>query len=569
MRPPRPCSICGQRPVAYQEVSYCFDCAPNGPVEPPPCRRCGSTADYYSNGLCGRCHLAAPQLLTSCRDCLGWGVTRHTKWLCYGCARWRQRYSVGVCDTCRREVPVNPRGVCRLCWFQATWDRRPHHFRQLAPGGIGGQQLWFANWRQTHGGSRGVLERGPSPTPADNSPHQRQLVLLDHPVDLEATRRQTVGTRPTSELGRLLDQAALDHTSRHGWSKTRTIMVRLALRVLVALQDEPVPPFKASQISALTTVHLPVGGVRAVLADVGMLDDDRPPAINAWFERKVAALPAPMVTELRVWFEVLRDGSTASPRYRPRSRSIIVSRVYWTLPTLRAWALGGHESLRDVSRDDVLATLPAGGTRRATTLAGLRSIFKVLKSRRMVFANPTRGIPIGSHEQNQPLPVDVEVVRRLLQSPDPVQAALAALLTFHGLRTDELRHLLLTDVRDGRLLVGERQIILADPVRSRLRAYLDFRNARWPRTANPHLFIHLRTATREVPFGKRWIGLKLGTAAQLLREDRILEEAQATHGDCRRLNALFGLSTQAALRYTETVDHPGLAAFEVQPLTLA
>jgi hypothetical protein len=53
-----------------------------------------------------------------------------------------------------------------------------------------------------------------------------------------------------------------------------------------------------------------------------------------------------------------------------------------------------------------------------------------------------------------------------------------------------------------------------------------------------------------------------------LREDRILEEAQATLGDCQRLSALFGLSTQAALRYTATVDHPGLATLEVQPPTL-
>jgi hypothetical protein len=564
---PRACSSCGQRPVAYQEVSYCFDCHPLGPVAPPPCRRCGATDDYYSAGLCGRCHRGAPQRLTSCQDCLAWGVTRHTKWLCHGCTRWRRRYSLGACITCQRVVPLNRRTVCRLCWLQAAWDRRPHHVRDLGTAGIGGQQLWFANWQRMDGVTLDVPEPPPAPTPLVSSTHQ-QLVLLERPVDLEATLQQTIGTRPTSQLARALDQAALDHAARHGWSKTRTTAVRLALRVLVALQDEPIPQFKASQISALRTVHLPMGGVRAVLADVGMLDDDRPPAINAWFERKMASLPAPMVGELRVWFEVLRDGSAIPPRCRPRARNTITSRVYWALPTLGAWAQGGHESLREVSRAYVLATLPPGGTSRATTLAALRSIFKVLKSRMMVFTNPTRGIPIGSHEEHQPLPVDVVVARRLLQSSDPVQAALAALVTFHGLRANELRHLLLTDARDGRLLVGERQIVLADAVRLRLRAYLDYRNAQWPRTANPYLFIHYRTAIGEVPFGKRWLNLRLGTPAQLLREDRILEEAQATLGDCQRLSALFGLSTQAALRYTATVDHPGLATLEVQPPTL-
>ena len=397
MRPPRPCSICGQRPVAYQEVSYCFDCAPNGPVEPPPCRRCGSTADYYSNGLCGRCHLAAPQLLTSCRDCLGWGVTRHTKWLCYGCARWRQRYSVGVCDTCRREVPVNPRGVCRLCWFQATWDRRPHHFRQLAPGGIGGQQLWFANWQRMDGVTLRCARASAGAHAARLRTHQSSCCWSAPWTSRRRCSRRSVPA-PHPSLARALDQAALDHAARHGWSKTRTTAVRLALQVLVALQDEPIPQFKASQISALRTVHLSMGGVRAVLADVGMLDDDRPPAINAWFERKMASPPRP-------------DGGRAPGLVRGASRwerhsatlsaaceNTITSRVYWALPTLGAWAQGGHKSLREVSRAYVLATLPPGGTSRATTLAALRSIFKVLKSRMMVFTNPTRGIPIGSHE---------------------------------------------------------------------------------------------------------------------------------------------------------------------------
>ena len=129
-----------------------------------------------------------------------------------------------------------------------------------------------------------------------------------------------------------------------------------------------------------------------------------------------------------------------------------------------------------------------------------------------------------------------------------------------GLRSGQLRTLLLTDIRDGRLHSGDRVIPLAAAVRQRLTAYLSYRNDRWPHTANPHLFLSQRTATRTGPVGNRWIKLKTGItgAIQAIREDRILDEAHATNGDARRLCDLFGLSMTAAERYIATADHPDL-----------
>ena len=96
--PPRPCAGCGRKPIAHKHSKSCYDCQPDGPVAPPPCRRCDATDDYYSAGLCSRCHQYAPQPPDACRDCHAWGVTRHTKWLCWGCAAWRRTHStVGVC----------------------------------------------------------------------------------------------------------------------------------------------------------------------------------------------------------------------------------------------------------------------------------------------------------------------------------------------------------------------------------------------------------------------------------------------------------------------------------------
>ena len=160
----------------------------------------------------------------------------------------------------------------------------------------------------------------------------------------------------------------------------------------------------------------------------------------------------------------------------------------------------------------------------------------------------------------QPLPLDTAVIRDALNSTNPARAAMAALVAFHGLATADLRRLQLTDIRDGRLHLDRRAILLAQPVRDRLAAYLEYRNNRWPTTNNAHLFIHFRTAYRTEPVGKRWIKLTIdlpgGTRA--LRTDRILNEAHATGGDARRICDLFGIGISAASRYTATVDHPDL-----------
>ena len=90
---------CKVRPPAMLNIPYCFPCWPGGPVTPPPCRTCGSTENYYSSGLCARCHPAAPGekspvwrlvgpladnrvVVDSCPDCLAWGVTRTYGWRC-------------------------------------------------------------------------------------------------------------------------------------------------------------------------------------------------------------------------------------------------------------------------------------------------------------------------------------------------------------------------------------------------------------------------------------------------------------------------------------------------------
>jgi hypothetical protein len=178
----------------------------------------------------------------------------------------------------------------------------------------------------------------------------------------------------------------------------------------------------------------------------------------------------------------------------------------------------------------------------------------------VLFVGPTARIKTGEHEQRQPLPLDAGVVAERLHCHKPATAVVVALIAFHGLRSQQLQRLLLTDIHDGRLTIDDRVIPLADPVRERLAAYLTYRNTRWPESINTHLFVHDRTWRSDEPVGARWIRLTIGDdlTPRQLREDRILNQADATGGDIRAIADLFGLSINASTRYVSTLEHSDL-----------
>jgi hypothetical protein len=49
--------------------------------------------------------------------------------------------------------------------------------------------------------------------------------------------------------------------------------------------------------------------------------------------------------------------------------------------------------LAEITPEHIRAALPEGGSRRNFAEQGMRSLFKVLKARKLVFTNPTRGMP--------------------------------------------------------------------------------------------------------------------------------------------------------------------------------
>lgn len=562
---PWPCQICGVRPRAHGNTRDCYDCMPGGPFIPPPCRRCGSNHDYYASGLCRRCHLGAPQRVDSCRDCYAWGATRTYRWLCRSCVTWRRDHPLGTCRTCGRTVAVNATlGVCRLCRVQARMVRIGKKKLDVVTANRHGAQLFFADMFKARTNTRRPPPAAPAAPawPPGRPVSHRQLVLFDLPRDLSGGRG-VVGPPRDVTLAAALDAVTVQHASVHGWTPGCTTKTRAGIRLLLGMQDTPGAPIHRSETEVLAQVYITIRPVLEILQATGMLEDDRIPAVRTWFDQRIAALPEQIAAELTVWFDIMFEGSRSVPRRRPRSITTIKLYTTSLLPVLHRWADAGHHSLREITRDDILAALPATGRTRSDTGRALRSLFSLLKARRLVFANPAAGIRTWAPAGGPPMPTDLTELRAALDSPNLARALIAALVAYHALTPTELRALQLSDIHDRHLDVHgrtDRTIVMAEAVLRRLANYLDHRTQRWPTSPNPHLFIHFRTAPHTEPVGRRWIWLTLDLPGntRLIRQDRILHEAIASGGDTRRLCDLFGLSIQAASRYTNAIREPDL-----------
>lgn len=556
MSAPRTCPKCAQRPVATARHTTCYECIDGGPITPPPCRKCGSTDLYFSGGLCRRCHRFAPHLIDSCVDCLGWGVTRTTGWLCEGCRGWRRRFSdVSPCRSCREEKAVSGEGFCRLC-FRTAVGARPHGAGpSVLEMNRHGQQLFFVGlFRQKRQPMKPLPETASRLRVRYPVAH-RQLTIVDVPRDM--TKVRVTDQLPDPDFGQFLDAAVRTHAEEHGWSKTRINTARQGLRLLAYAQATPGAPIKASHVAELDPVAFSRQPILDVLDAAGILDDDREPAIMTWYAHRVADLPDAIAAEVDTWFQIMLRGSTSYPRSKPRSHVTIRVRIRALLPALRGWAAEGRASLREITRDDIDQALPARGSNRTLTCTALKSLFRTLKAKRLIFNNPTTHLRSGRAETRIPLPIDDGAMRAALGSGNPAREALATLIGYHGLRSAQVRGLLLTDIRDGRLYLPGRTIVLAHPARRCLAFWLDHRGRTWPGSINPYLFINIQTAVRTARVSNVWINSTLGLSAQALREDRILDEARATK-DIRRLCDLFGLSVKGAERYLDTLDQASL-----------
>jgi hypothetical protein len=413
---------------------------------------------------------------------------------------------------------------------------------------------WTPRWSLKN---KNQLPHQPGTRFDDQAPEQ--LALFDMAPDAAVLRQRILVE--DSDLTRYCAAILADHARRYGWSVRQRNAVMQTLRMLQTVRPTPIAKVRASDVVALRRYDGTISSTIDVLAEAGLLIEDVPTRVEKYFAAKFidsGALPPLMREHLELWLQIMLGGSRQSPRQLPRDPATVEAYIRGIAPIVQTWAEAGHQSFAAVTHADVLAGLPPKATDRHFAELGLKSLFKTLKGRKLLFADPARGLKPTPVATNIPLPLDTDLIRAELNSPNPATALAVALVAFHALTLKQLRELRLTDIVDGRLLLVTRDIPLAAPVRTRLTAWLDHRGRTWPGSANPHLFINRRTAPRLIPTGPAypWLGATL--RPQALREDRILHEIHATGGDVRRICDLFGLTVGGATRYLKTIEHPDL-----------
>lgn len=568
------CPSCQVNRVAWvhPRVDYCYDCLPGGPFSPPPCAKCRTGTGYFSQGLCVSCHPGSPQHPGSCKDCMAWGVYRRYNWTCWPCRWWRSHNPEGICDFCGRATRIGERRACRLCLEQARMLQEPGRGLDLPGAAKAGHQLFFANMSFHRSGAPKLSAEQRAPWKLRDKKNLpgggpatdigMQMTLFDMTPDQKAV---AVRARlEDNDLTRYCGAIVREHAMRAGWSKRQRNDVTRSLRLLQGLRPSPTAKVRATDVLQLRQYSGNVLSTIDVLAAAGMLIEDRPTQIERYFAAKTSTLPPVMKDQLEIWLQVLVNGAHQAPRQIPRDPKTIRVHILGIEPIIHAWAEAGLQSFAEVTRADITAALEETKARRHIAGNGLKSLFTTLKGRRLIFANPTRGLKASPKGSTIPLALDAAVIREELNSPNPAVALAVSLVAFHALTGKQISELRLTDISDGHLILGDRDIPLAGPVRTRLTAWLDHRNRTWSGTANPHLLVNRRTAPRLLPTSRQfpWSGLAL--RPRVLREDRILHEIHATGGDIRRICDLFGLSVEGATRYLNTLEHPDLARQDEQ-----
>jgi hypothetical protein len=479
---------------------------------------------------------------------------------CRACRSFRDGHRTErECAGCGRTLRVKD-GYCRLCWVQLSgghaWEgTTPKTVAALTAAGakISHHQLFFGKMSPRNGArpqpATARRARADAPAPARTRVQPGLPGLLTPP----SHPRRTPDASPALAAAiRVADGLA----ETRGWSAEIRRRVRKGLGIALAGCGEGQEAQRSRVLPLLQAGQVSTRHVTEVLRQAGMLHDDRPPAFDAWLDRKLGGVASGIRRDAERWLRTLKDGG---PRSRPRAIATVHSHLGKALPALTGWS-ARYDHLREVTRNDIEDFLrPLHGSHRHNALVALRSLFAFCTADGVIFRNPARGIKVGRRPSAtvlQPLGQD-DIDDAAAAAVTPAARLIIALAGVHAARSSTICSLLLADAdpRSSRLLLPGRPRPLDDLTARLLRAWLQDRRARWPGTANPHLLINTQTALGTGPVSRTWVNTALrGHAATIeaLRVDRQLEEALASGADPLHLASTFGLDPGTAVRYASS-----------------
>ena len=391
--------------------------------------------------------------------------------------------------------------------------------------------------------------------PAEHVTPQMLLQRCDTPLLLAATR------------------CAIGLAEARGWSAATIAGVFYGLKaVLDGHTGDGAVPLSQVRQRVRPRSHSSATRIAEVLAELEMLHDDTTAAIRAWIDRRTGELPAGFGRDVRAWLVVLLDGDA---RTRPRSHATVHFHFGRVRPFIQCWAATrGH--LREITSSDVDTVLePLRGHRRYNAITALRSLFRFARRRGLTFADPTAHLRGGRGAGRTVLPMTAEQIRAVQQAAaTPAQRLAIALAAVHAARPGAIRELTLDDIDlpGRRISIAGHSQPLGELTRDALLAWLDYRRATWPDTANRHVLITRKSALGTGPVSASYLADYLGRhqrgiSLEHIRRDRILQEALATGADPLHLALVFNIDHTNAMAYANAARNllTGPAEQELSP----
>ena len=532
--------------------------------------------------------------VTGCAECLAWGLT-YCQGVCLACYNFAARYrgDAGGCAACGRRLPLRDR-YCRLCWCQARYDRAgaaadARSAVVLAPwlARVRHHQLFFAGMDSRRAaprpmprrrGEKGRPLKPPPPAAARPGTGGIQLALFaDVPARDYGQVRFDLRRGPAPDSPWLAWALHLAHVAgeARGW---QPVTLRGMQRVLVTL----LAGHNDGETVALSAVHavarqhsVSSRHVTEILGAMEIVTEDRPDLFSSWLDARLAGLAAGIARETGHWAVTLHDGGPRTPARSPHTARAYLRAV---LPALTGWS-ATYDHLREVTRDDVLGHIGTlYGHERHQAVSALRSLFTWAKKTGVVFRNPATRISTGKREHAiwQPL-TGGQLADAAAAAAAPQARLCLVLAAVHAARPGAIRALQLddADLASGRLRMAGTDRPMGELTAKVVREWLEYRQHRWPHTANPHLLVSKESALHHGPVSTAYLTSLRGLPATLerLRIDCQLAEAIATGFDPLHLAEVFGISEHTAIRYAvnarQLLGTPHQAATPGSPATSA